>query len=988
MSKRFFIYKGLIAISGQHTALYDAYRLFPKRLTVRLVKSLMERGAKLPRFLILCLFRERLAEGAFKEQVKKHLVYRQQVQEQLAQRTRALEEQRKETEQHFLTQQEEEDREKENQMEEQDDKDPETEKPNSNEEDGPNPLESLQTEGLNIKAKWPPKINTLLEPVTPTKSSAISVGLLPLPFFPEIPVVPAPQSLPSTPTSLLSYGIRDFLIDLGKEVYGNFLESPLSNQDDHVSAFWTEPLHWMSRIAITPVNPIFVWPPDDAFMFNYLLKYGDGSASLAKPEVIWTRVSQGIKTLLDQYGFSPALIHGRKARAILPWIEQNADRTAALPSRTKDVNQVIEHHVPTWLPSELFCYDRSLALFLARIGDLPQKRVNDEVVYWTLIESKVHILPKKHTPIIPSEENSMLKLLKAIPSPIPVQPIRRLVLGYPSKICVSRLSHVVSKDTLQTIGESTLAELLGHVSSYGGSALNLAEAIVSAFSLSNDDIAKCFLLSAAEIAQDYNDDEEYHSEVVDVLAAYDEDKNDGTSFKKVHRYMRTRIGRISGTIPWTHWKWVLGRFQAHHEIASACLNDLALRDPRDDPSLERQWQFAEKEADAAVKHLLSVGVLPVPDTLRNIAKKALKHAIGQREGFAGGYLAETSVIPPRCVAIMATVERMLIDAAGPRVIVSEAVAVDPENVGSSGSLPQKASSEEETAEERVEVTTIDQAFAKDEEVIDSPVDLSGGHHISPDLVEEVQAWATDVPANVVSNGVKQSIDNNEEESPFSAEESREEIEVPDAQAVTDTVDESHRLPPRNSNHPVEELIVKAKNSEFYERSPMFKILVDDILASDGWYQMLGSEANSANEVVSAEARFYWGVEKIIRAVVDLTEVPKRIFDGWESEVYVREANQANPSGPIKNVVPQQTKPRSWSMSFNSTFLSRTSSQGSNSSDDGASEKQPVASGGANEQVGKGPETNSSSGSGSGKTSSMANLHRLTARLSSSRQQST
>jgi hypothetical protein len=74
--------------------LIDAYRWMPKRLTVEFINKLASDGAHVPRYFVLALCREKEAQTKAKEQLRKHVIYRQMVQKQLDQRLEALETQR------------------------------------------------------------------------------------------------------------------------------------------------------------------------------------------------------------------------------------------------------------------------------------------------------------------------------------------------------------------------------------------------------------------------------------------------------------------------------------------------------------------------------------------------------------------------------------------------------------------------------------------------------------------------------------------------------------------------------------------------------------------------------------------------------------------------------------------------------------------------------------------------------------------------------
>ncbi|KAJ3115334.1 hypothetical protein HDU96_000818 [Phlyctochytrium bullatum] len=74
----------------------------------------------------------------------------------------------------------------------------------------------------------------------------------------------------------------------------------------------------------------------------------------------------------------------------------------------------------------------------------------------------------------------------------------------------------------------------------------------------------------------------------------------------------TRLARAVGYLPWVAWQWAIKYLGAAHPVASACLHDACVRtfpDPAPiNPGSPDALSFARKEADAAVKTMLSMGV--------------------------------------------------------------------------------------------------------------------------------------------------------------------------------------------------------------------------------------------------------------------------------------------------------------------------------------------------------------------------------------------
>ncbi|KAJ3208043.1 hypothetical protein HDU67_007042 [Dinochytrium kinnereticum] len=76
--------------------------------------------------------------------------------------------------------------------------------------------------------------------------------------------------------------------------------------------------------------------------------------------------------------------------------------------------------------------------------------------------------------------------------------------------------------------------------------------------------------------------------------------------------LMTRQARAVGYLPWVAWQWAIKHLGAAHPVASACLHDACVRTFPDsspiNPGSIEALSFARKEADAAVRTMLSMGV--------------------------------------------------------------------------------------------------------------------------------------------------------------------------------------------------------------------------------------------------------------------------------------------------------------------------------------------------------------------------------------------
>jgi hypothetical protein len=377
-----------------------AYVLFPFHLTEAMVDHMLALGALLPRYLVLILSRyvvyvvvvwtfviiflisfphttpssEREARERAKQQMAKHLIYRQKLVDHIEYTSKTLEKQRLEVEyandmmaNHIS-------------LSGLDSAD------SSHEQEPQGRIESCPPTAVDI-------LNDMISPST----------------APEF--VPAPDPLPVTPTLYLPDGnVRDFIIGMGKgyvplsSVFVFVIFSPLYScipsfssifghafpPSSAADADWkpkenlvTE-LHWVlthTTSLHTMNNPFLSFPPDDAAYLNYLLLLTESAHLHANPSDTWIKVCHGIRSLIFRYGLTPAMVLGPLSRSISPWVSPSAVGVGHSKRGTGTAYSCAgtDHMC---IPGELFLYDDELATFICRNIGMPDDVINDEFNYW------------------------------------------------------------------------------------------------------------------------------------------------------------------------------------------------------------------------------------------------------------------------------------------------------------------------------------------------------------------------------------------------------------------------------------------------------------------------------------------------------------------------------------------------------------------------------------------------------------------------------
>ncbi|KAJ3219644.1 hypothetical protein HDU67_000132, partial [Dinochytrium kinnereticum] len=876
----------LIRMHGKFQAIYTLYRTAPHKLTLDMLQALMDQDARLPRYLVLCLSREKETQMELKKDLIAHLEYRKQLQDQIELRAKVLEEQRLEGARRLKRAKESMkavDRQKV-----------------SEDGDPPTPSSPMSPDGqLGPESAADAAVTSPDSGIATTETA-----MMPLPVFPELKPVPPPAPIPATPSSFLPPGMRDAIISAGIEMYGRvfppYPPPPVSPQDR-----LPQNLQWVGRLPETPSNPCYTWPPDDAAFFSFLIKNAAGAATLAKPKESWGRICGGIRELILRYGFMPTLFLGPTADALAPWRTPGLDMFSPLtgtPSSSSAAASVSITATYPWLPSEMFRYDRPLALFLGRAAGIGESQLNDEIVFWDLINSNIHIPPSRYSPSPQSAEALIIKSLSHLRKPPPSTSIRRLILNHPSKALVTRLLNFISRPQLETIGEGVLASLLGEPSNYGGVALNSADGVIAAFGFGEDVVGRCFLANDLDVSGDATPiTSDAFEEVEDVMESYwAEDastKDDGAPDDEVdaaveskptgpHRHMMTRQGRLTGTIQWTHWKWAVAKFGRTHVAAKACLHDLALRESIEDPNAERRWQFADKEANAAVRSLIDEGVEPAPITVRRMAARILRDAKRREEGWEFGYGLDGSVVAPRFIMIMAKVERLVLELAGSRV------------------------KKETTPQPPQESTTV---------VLDEQKPEASSR-VAESVTSEPPQMTTDFPASPIPPPDSPNSERAYRPSPTITSSDLKSLAASLSTAAKESPTKRTSLTNlRASPVPIPEPTEEPDRTPSPLLTSWLNLLRACVVDNEAWKLVVTSYADALGVPLGGyhggdppEVRFYWATVAIVRDAGDLTVEPGWVFGEWEEGVCDKLGIGRRVSAPVAAVavpvvaVPQES----------------------------------------------------------------------------------
>ncbi|KAJ3016467.1 UNVERIFIED_CONTAM: hypothetical protein HDU68_012202 [Siphonaria sp. JEL0065] len=267
----------------------------------------------------------------------------------------------------------------------------------------------------------------------------------------------------------------------------------------------------------------------------------------------------------------------------------------------------------------------------------------------------------------------MRQQLAKLPYPIPVTPLRRFLGSHSSKHSIQRICEYTQTtfETLKSIGDDLISSLLSPsgLSSHSnpGAILNKVDVLVEALEISPGSLLAHFtipdyeLYTSAEAKVNSVKSANATDDLVDLVSAY----------APTGPQLLTSVGSLTGSLPWSIWNYLVTRYTAtpswkastaSQQVLSILLHDLTVRrasNNDDDPA--RRW-FGEKEADKALSLLLKslegndVDVFKA--TVVEVCKRVLENAEKARdEGVAS-----------RFVLVMDKVEKIVLSAAGPRLV--------------------------------------------------------------------------------------------------------------------------------------------------------------------------------------------------------------------------------------------------------------------------------------------------------------------------------
>ncbi|ORY38194.1 hypothetical protein BCR33DRAFT_720902 [Rhizoclosmatium globosum] len=478
------------------------------------------------------------------------------------------------------------------------------------------------------------------------QAARTAVALVPLPSYDEIKPVPYPDPVPTTNTQLLKPGVRDYIIEIGEDIYGRvFLAANAPLVYAERISLLPDELHWTANISqVVGMNsPAAEWPFDDTAMFTYLLKYGmdvksflssdvakeftviptpetanaDGSFApasaaasssaisastgfatatvstgfaVSRHQEAWKRICESIWALIHKHAFLPEFVIGDALGSLKRFLRNGVSLDAS-------------HHgdEATWVLSEVLHFDEKLGRLLCKSAGIPQEIVENELYYWALVDSRIQHPLRKHTQLPFFEELHMRKQL---------QLLRRYIRNHASKLTIQRTS-LAKVDFLVEALSITPETLLTHFTIPEYQTYTTSEAKTVAGSA-----------PVASAADDY----------MDLMNAY----------TLPGPQLLTQIGALTGSIPWAVWNYLVTRYinntaptwknsASTGEVLSILLHDLTVRRAshgvEDDPA--RRW-FGEKEADQALGAFLKAvqaagGVVKVfPATVVEVLKRVVE----------------------------------------------------------------------------------------------------------------------------------------------------------------------------------------------------------------------------------------------------------------------------------------------------------------------------------------------------------------------------
>ncbi|KAJ3015571.1 UNVERIFIED_CONTAM: hypothetical protein HDU68_012678 [Siphonaria sp. JEL0065] len=359
-------------------------------LTSSVVDALVAAGAVVPRAFVLLLAKEKNAHQRYAKQLDAHFKYQNDVKRQLEWRAMELEAQR-------LTN---------------DSKDDQKTLIAKGPKRDIHDLQSSEVEEDQNAPKSVIDLNTDFDEAEDEENKT-SIALVPLPSYAEIPHVPHPDAVPTTNSANLRPGVRDFIIEVGEDIYGKvFFSSNAPVAYNERISLLPDELHWTANITqvVGMSSPAGEWPFDDAAMFTFLLKYGldvksflsgdtpkeavlipspettndnepNGTSrpvasvgyAIHRNQEAWRRICESIWALIKKDGFVPAFV----VSDILGPLKAFLRNGVAL-----DVSNVDEGK---WILSEVLHHDEKLGRFLAKSAGIEGDVVENEIYYWVRV---------------------------------------------------------------------------------------------------------------------------------------------------------------------------------------------------------------------------------------------------------------------------------------------------------------------------------------------------------------------------------------------------------------------------------------------------------------------------------------------------------------------------------------------------------------------------------------------------------------------------
>ncbi|KAI8622673.1 hypothetical protein BC830DRAFT_271088 [Chytriomyces sp. MP71] len=395
------------------------------------------------------------------------------------------------------------------------------------------------------------------------------------------------------------------------------------------------------------------------------------SFAVSKNQENWKRICEALRSLIDKHGFDPRFVVD--AEGVLGNLAVFQQKGIALDFHMGEALDVEN----SWILGEVLHHDEKLGRLLAKAGGVPDHIVEEEVLYWMLVDTKIQVPLKRHSPLLPAEELYMRQQVAKLPSPIPVPTLPRLV-EYTATPAIQ----------LRDIADDLIASLVSPANLAANrkpeAALHRVDTLVDAFGVQPFELLAHFVIPGWENFVDGDNVATAGPAVVAKAAgAVDSDEFEDlfSAYASSRVQLLTKIGAESGVVPWSYWNYLVVRYTSPstvlreswkgtpvaRTVVSILVHDLAVRRAAagDDRDEAKRW-FSEKEADKALAALLkSVRASGVPvevfkGTVMEVGRRILEAVQNGCVGLA--------VVPERFVAVMEVVEGIVLTAAGPRQV--------------------------------------------------------------------------------------------------------------------------------------------------------------------------------------------------------------------------------------------------------------------------------------------------------------------------------